>query len=304
MENRETFLENRKQGIGGSDAAAMLGVSKWTSRQELWEDKVGLRPPIEDNAAMKRGRIMEPHIAEEYTEKTGRKLQRRNEMLIHPEHDFLIAHLDREILKDPRGVGVLEIKCSMFSAFRNYRHYGLPPEYIVQLQHYLMVSGRSWGSFAVFNADTWQLDSFDMDSDPDIHAKIIEEGAKFWQCVLDKTPPPQLENEELIKLPEVGNSDITVMDGEKWANAIRELREAKEAEEEAGKLVEYSKEQVQMLMGDNEVCEGAGCRVYWKPTKPRATLDGAALKKKYPEIHAEFLKEGNPSKSFKTYFSK
>lgn len=63
--------EQRRAGIGGSDVAALLGLSKWKSPYQLFLEKTGNAPPQEDNEAMYWGRMLEPVIRDAYEEKTG-----------------------------------------------------------------------------------------------------------------------------------------------------------------------------------------------------------------------------------------
>ena len=43
--DRVEWLEARKDGLGASDAAALLGLSPWKTNVQLWEEKCGLVIP-------------------------------------------------------------------------------------------------------------------------------------------------------------------------------------------------------------------------------------------------------------------
>ncbi len=52
----EEWLEERRKSIGGSDAAALVGMNPYVTPYMLWADKTGRLPPKEDNEAMRQGR--------------------------------------------------------------------------------------------------------------------------------------------------------------------------------------------------------------------------------------------------------
>lgn len=62
--SHEEWLKERRFGIGASDAAALLGMSKWKTNQQLFEEKAGLREPedISDKPYVQYGHDAEPHI--------------------------------------------------------------------------------------------------------------------------------------------------------------------------------------------------------------------------------------------------
>lgn len=72
--SREQWLSERKKGIGGSDSAAVLGLSKWKSPYQVWCDKKGYNfLESSDNASLFWGRTLEPVIR--HTKKVDYKLE-------------------------------------------------------------------------------------------------------------------------------------------------------------------------------------------------------------------------------------
>lgn len=109
--SKEQWLRYRKQGIGGSDVASLLGISKWKSEIELWLDKTNQtnEPPIE-NEAMTWGTIMEPIIRNHFAEVTGKTVVELKAMLQHPEYPFMLADVDGVTVDDAGNPAILEIK--------------------------------------------------------------------------------------------------------------------------------------------------------------------------------------------------
>jgi len=303
-EDRQAWLEERAKGIGGSDVSVLFDENPWKTRQQLWEEKTGKVALEEiDNAILERGHVLEPIVADKYSQETGRMVQRRNSPYVVQDKPYIRCNVDRDILKDERGVGILEIKTANLAVYRKFIHYGLPNMYHLQLQHNLLASKRDWGAFAVFNADMWKLHHFDVDSDKEIQERIEEEIDTFWTQYVEKDiPPPEQIEEKRVELPKLGTGTIITMDSPEWSLAVQELREAKEMSDDAAALLETAKNGIKELMGDNEVCEGSGMRCYYKMGAPRKTLDKSKLQKDNPNLDLDkYMKEGKASRSFRNY---
>jgi putative phage-type endonuclease len=303
MDDREKFLAERMSGIGGSDIGSVLHMNPWKSARELWLEKIGEVDNDISGPLLEKGHVLEPIAAEKYMEQTGRKVQRRNKCYRHPEADYLLAHIDRLIVNDDRGPGVLEIKCPQSFAFKKYSETGLPDFYVLQLQHYLLCTGYTWGAFCLFNADQWEICHYDITPEPAIHEMILEEGEKFWRCVDTRTEPASLEQKK-ISMPKVGDCKITEMESDEWSEAVEQLKQAKDMINDAKMLEDIAKQKIIDLMDGNEICEGAECRAYYRESKGRVTVDTKRLKAEKPEIYEEFQKVGKPVLSLKTYFKK
>lgn len=299
-------LETRRKGLGGSDSPIVLGVSPFMKPSELWRIKSGLDPEQEETPAMKRGTYLEPVVADLYAEMTGRKVRRSNQTLYHPEYDWMLAHIDRQINAiDDRGPGVLEIKCPGLRIFSKCKREGLPNYYLVQQQHYLAVSGRKWGAFAVFNAERWELIFFDVNRDDEIINIIIAKDFEFMQALREGKPVLDLDAPEICGLPPAEPTEIYTMDSPDWKIAIEKLKEAREIKAEAEALEEEAAQAVKTIMESNNisVAEGGGARIYYKIQKGRESFDKKKLASDHPEIDlTKYIKTGSPFRTFKPYF--
>ena len=101
---REKWLEFRRQGIGGSDAAAVLGISPFRTGVDLYYDKLG--QPVEDDeqnwVAKEMGTVLEDLVARIFAKKTGLKVTPMKMMFQHPDHPWMLADLDRLVILDLR----------------------------------------------------------------------------------------------------------------------------------------------------------------------------------------------------------
>jgi putative phage-type endonuclease len=305
--DREEWLAERKTGIGGSDAAAVLGVSPYKSALDLWREKVS--DESESDAAttvMLMGNYLEPLAADLYAQETGRQM-RRQPLRRHPEHDFMIGNVDRQILAGVlRSTGVLEIKCPGLRVFAGAKAKGLPDHMTVQLMHYLAVLGYSWGSFALLCRETGEFIHFDLEADPRLIATLIEREHEFWtKYVVPRVEPPA-ETEKVTDIPHI-EGEMTVVDGDDWRAAATALREARQLKDAAEELEETAKLKVQEFMHREELhaAEVPGlARFYYRPypgsTKWKETAQAVAREAKLDV--EQFIVKGEAYTRFTPYF--
>jgi putative phage-type endonuclease len=296
--------EERSQGLGGSDSPVVLGVSPYKSRYELALEKLRLMPESQvETAPMRRGKVMEPLVAEIYAETTGRIVTVEPMSLVHPKHDFIRGNIDRWVYPDDdRRGGVLEIKCPGLAVFGKCKREGLSEAWQVQLQHYLALTGAEWGSFAVHNGELWELLWFDVKRDDELIDMILTEDTKFWEMIQAGEMPE--DTMPALDLPPVGKSDLIKIDSAEWTRAVAALREAKEITKAAEALETEAKEEIKKLM-PGPVVEGSGLRAYLSEQAGRITYDVNRVFHDYPEIPKnKYAKRGKPFTSMKTYFLK
>lgn len=192
----------RNKGIGGSDVAAICGLSKHKSPVQLWMEKTEQIAPEEAGEAAYFGTILEPIIKMEFTKRTNLPVRTVKAILKHPTYSFMLANVDG-IIKDPiHDKCIFEAKTS--SAFKQEQwENGIPEEYMLQVQHYMAVTGYEKSYVAVLiggNHFKYKV----IDIDKEIIQMIIKLEENFWNHVLNNTPPPldgsQSSSELLNKL--------------------------------------------------------------------------------------------------------
>lgn len=195
---RADWLEQRRKGIGASDAAVILGLTKWKSPMGLYAEKVGLVPlSQEENDLLEWGKRLEPAIAGKYEDETLRVTTDPGEFTIQKstDVDFQIATLDRVVVGTPgvmvgvgAGPGALELKNVI--EFKREDWQDEPPLlYQVQVQHQLAVTGYRWGSIAAIiggRSFVWS----DIPRNERFIALLLQREEEFWRRVVDQRPPP------------------------------------------------------------------------------------------------------------------
>lgn len=155
FDSKEEWLKRRTR-IGGSDAAAILGLNPWKTNIELWQEKTGqaVAPDISDKDVVKYGVAAEPLLRDlfaidfpEYeVEYFG------DNMILNDDFPFGAASLDGELTEKETGrKGILEIKTTniLQSMQKEKWNNRIPDNYYIQILHYLLITGYE---FAVLKA--------------------------------------------------------------------------------------------------------------------------------------------------------
>lgn len=204
---REQWLKERKKGIGGSDAATILGLNPYKTNIDLWNEKTGKieAKDISDKPYVQYGTEMEDILRESFKIKHPEFFitHKENTIIKHKKYPFLFASLDGEILEVATGrEGVLEIKTSeiLRSMQKEKWKDKIPDNYYCQVLHYLNVTGYE---FAKLFAELRYDENYQVTKTYTIERKDVEEDIKyleqkeieFWRYVEeDKRPPLVLPN--------------------------------------------------------------------------------------------------------------
>ena len=132
------WLKIRKTGLTGTDAGCITGLNPYRSAFDVWNDKLTEEISDFDNEAMRQGRDFEEYVAKRFTEDTGLKVRHANYIFQNEEHPILLADFDRLVVGENAG---LECKTVSPYSAENWTEGKIPPSYVMQVQHYLAVSG-------------------------------------------------------------------------------------------------------------------------------------------------------------------
>lgn len=292
---REEWLKVRKLGLGGSDMAAVLGLSPWRSPIDVWLDKTSDTVEEKESEPMYWGNVLEEVVAQEFAKRSGYKVRNNNFTLQSEEYPYLLANIDREIVGLDAG-----LECKTANAFKANEWDGdnVPDAYYIQCQHYMAVTGKSsWWIACLVGGNTFYYK--EIKRNEEVIAAIIETGAAFWELVKNKTMPApddtkqcenalkkfyQKSNGQSVELP--ANYGNMIIDYLEIKNQLSELETKKRGIENVMKD----------FLKDNERATYGEHFVSWKSTKPRETFDAKAFKDDYPELHKKYIKVGEPSR--------
>lgn len=196
MNSRDDWLALRRKGVGGSDAAAALGQSPYTTALELYFDKIGERVQRDIDAdGIERtdfGRALEGVIAGQYAQRYGVRLRRRNVIIRHPKYAYMLSNVDRTIDGVKAG---LEIKTVDQFAYRMSGLWGepesdqVPPHYLLQCAHYMACLDYPVWYLAVLIGGH-RMARYVIERDRELEQMLIDGECTFWTHVETREPPP------------------------------------------------------------------------------------------------------------------
>lgn len=288
---REEWLALRREGLGGSDAAAVAGLCPWRSPLAVWMEKSGLEPGEKTGENLLWGNLLEPVVRGEFQRRTGFKVQKCPYLLASPERPWMRANLDG-LVREPGGLGVLEIKTTSSWMERHWEDGHVPDHYRLQVAHYLGVTGLSFCWVAALIGGQ-RLVLTRIDRDEALLHSLLEIERAFWEGhVLGKVPPDpggtDADAEALKSLFPGGNEEEAVLSPEtqtlvgQWERAREEERAAEERRKEA-------ENRLKALMGDHERARVGERTIRWSTVESRR-LDTKALQAAHPDICGQFTK--------------
>jgi len=284
--DEESWLRKRNGGIGASEIAIVLGVSKWASVLELYARKIGEdTPEHEDHELMLWGRLLEPAIRDELARRAGvTLLEAPPRLLRSKEIEWAIA--------TPDALTVNWIPVEVKNLCHGYDEaewaQGIPEQYYLQCHHQMLVTGAPrclfgallWGGRLV-----WEW----VDRDEMTIRKIVHAGNKFWfEHVVPQTPPPsdghpnarkvlalQATDEEPVELFEAECGNLF----ERYEAAKAAHEAAAAAEKKAKRQLEATKDDIaQELGGHRAGFTATGWRMHWKTSERRGyTVEPTAV---------------------------
>lgn len=141
----QEWLAYRRQGIGGSDVAAILGISPFRTARDLYDDKLNIASAVDDTGnwvALEMGHLLEPLVAQIFTKKTGLEVFQIKKMFQHPQYPFMLADVDYFVRLPNGEIALLEIKTTNYNAKDHWWKDGeeyVPVYYETQGRHYMAV---------------------------------------------------------------------------------------------------------------------------------------------------------------------
>ena len=122
------WKEYRYQGIGGSDVAAVFGISPWKTARDLYEEKMfGKDPESEDDGwvAKEIGKRLEELVVQIFMKKTGLRPYAVRKMFRHPDYPFMLANVD--FFVEINGeIYIIECKTSFSFHMEEWEDGGIP----------------------------------------------------------------------------------------------------------------------------------------------------------------------------------
>jgi putative phage-type endonuclease len=290
--SRDEWLEVRKTGIGSSDAAAAVGLNPYKSQLELWMEKTGRgralpQPdPNDDTSPMFWGTLLESFVAAHYTKKTGNRIRKVNALLQHPEHAWMLANLDREVM-GVADVQILECKTAGMNGAKLWRD-GVPEYVQLQVHHQLAVTGKQAADVAVLVCGN-EFRTYRIERDEALIERLIQLEKTFWHYVETDTPPPADGSDSAATAlralyPEDCGEMLDLSDDVEMGTAFADLLAVRASLTAQEKLESQLKQTIQQRMGSASKAAFENGEVSWKRSKDGTVLDVAKLLVDQPDL--------------------
>lgn len=204
IESRDEWLKARQaQGIGGSEAGAVLGVNKYQSNVDLWELKTGRREPpdLSENAAVKFGKYAEPLLRDLFKQDYPEYIVNYHEFWIYvnDQYPFIFATLDGELTAPDGSRGILEIKTTTIQNKSQWDEWDgrIPDSYYAQILHQMAATGWDFvilKAYIRYHVDGevrvsirhYRINRSDVQADI---GYLIQQEAAFWADVQTNVQP-------------------------------------------------------------------------------------------------------------------
>lgn len=287
--NHEEWLALRHKYIGGSDAAAVVGMNAYVSPYTLWAEKTGRLPGFEGNLATEVGTYLEEFVAQKFAQETGKKVRKSNQSWFNDQYPFAIANIDREIVGEDAG---LEIKTTSEMNLKKFKSGEYPANYYVQIVHYLAVTGKQRWYLAVLIGNR-EFKWFTIERDEDEIQALMSAEADFWERVKTDTPPMadgSKSTTETLNAFYPNSTESTIGIGS-FEQELDNYFRLKEQLENIASTIDGIANRIKAHLCECEKGEGEKYKVSWK-TQSRSTFDSKKFIADHPQMDV--------SKYFKT----
>ena len=267
------WKDARRKGIGGSDAAAILGLSPWKSAMDVWLEKMDLATEVTDpgrSFLLDLGHELEPVVARLYEKQTGRGLFQPFGPYTHPTFPILRGNPDRIVKGDElRGVE-LKTETVYSDKFGEPGTDEVPFHYLVQCAHYMMVCDFPvWDIALLKNGSAFSIYTIhrDLELENDIKTQLLA----WWEKHIVGKVPPDVDGSGAWKayLRKKFPVDILpVMEADKHIlSTISSLQVVRQILDKYEGVKDALENRLKLVIGEHQGIEGSFGKITWKKTK-------------------------------------
>lgn len=320
---RDTWLQERSKGIGGSDVATVLGLNPYKTPLSLWEEKTGKTKGSPAGEAAYWGTTLEDVVAKEFSKRTGMKVQKVNYMLSTGENGWMRGNIDRAIVNEQIAKTVrvnkpakaaetglmlstdVGLECKTASVYMS-EHWGdsqeaeilagkivtehkIPLYYETQIQWYMAVTGIETFYVAVLIGGQ-DFRMYEVKRDQDVIDAIVSKCRDFWENhVLKDVPPAPINVDDIKKLYAKDSGEMTEATNEE-ATDIGELRNLKEQIKALKEQEEAVASRLIMTIGEKTGLTLDGKKAVTYKAMSTTRFSSTDFKKSHPDLYQAFAK--------------
>ena len=292
--SKEEWLALRKKlGVGGSDASAVIHFNPYKSAYTLWAEKTERIAEFEGNLTTEVGSYLEEFVAKLFERETGKKVRRKNRMLVNTDYPWAFADVDRLVVGEK---ALLEIKTTnSFPIMKQVRNGEFPQQYYAQVVHYLAVSGLEKAYLAVL-IGCRDFKIFELDRDEGEIAALMGAEEEFWNgYVKTDTPPPadgaSSTSDTITAIyPESNGDTVNLM---AYENDLKQYMTYCSLIKDVEKQRDEVANRIKAFMGESGKGETNHYKVSWT-SSTRSSFDSKRFASDHPEMDlSDYYKTSN-----------
>lgn len=297
----DDWLKARQEGIGGSDAAAILGMSKYKSAFNVFLDKKGLSAPVEDNLNILIGRELEDTVARLFYKETGKHVRKSGFMFRNNERQWQLADVDRVIIGENAG-----LECKTTSSTLNIKKLkggDFPDEYYAQCVHYMSVTGADrWYLAILVLGFSKEFHWFCLERDEEEIKALNDTEQAFWEGNvlnnIEPLPDGEKQTDKYISDTYCNVNDDAYTDLSDYSEKLDRYIELKEQETAVKNELNAIAQEIKLTMKDSPLGSTYGYKVTWNSFSKSGGIDAKALKEKFPDAYAACVKPDTLQRRF------
>lgn len=289
--------ELRRQGLGGSDAPVVAGLSPWKSAYELWLEKVSQPETHRTEEYLAMGHLLEGPVAEEFAKRTGHEVHTAPVLLRSVEHPFMQANVDRLVGPLDALLGGLEVKTtSRGTDWEDGEEVVVPLRVQAQNLHYMTVTGykRWWTAVLIGGQGGFRIHVIESEWTQRAADTLVELEADFWDKVQRNVAPStdgtDSTKRALQKRWEVDPGKVVEVTEEQVRALLEERRTKKALKSALDNDLAVVDAELMSMLGDAEVATVGGHHPFSWKAGSRTSLDQKALKEAHPDLASQFTK--------------
>lgn len=297
--NKKDWLARKKQGIGGSEIAAILGIHPFKTAIDVYLSKIDDSTETVSNVPMRAGVLLEPLVAEIFSEETGA------EIIPPPAEGFYEIYHDKDypfILGSPDRVFILNGDTGMLECKTTSIDYDEVPSYwFSQLMWYMGLDEIELGAVAwIKNNREFKNTKYMRDKDQ--YDFMHEVARRFWEDNVLQRVPPELTEKNKNEVSKIYKSHVkgkTITASDDIKTKLISLAKFKEVQSILESKTDDLKASIELILKDGEaIIDGEKELVTWRKSADSTKFDAELFKQENPDLYKKYLKTSTGSRRF------
>jgi putative phage-type endonuclease len=292
--NTPEWAEERRRGIGASDAAAVCGMSPYATPLDVYLSKIG-ETQNQETQDMRRGTLLEPAVLQMYTDATGAIVAKPARAIVSELYPFMRANLDAVAQDSPVGI---EAKTARTRAgWGEPGSAEIPVVYLFQVQHAMVVARLPIFHVAVLFGN-FEFAIYEVPADAEFQELLVERERAFWAMVESRTPPEPVNAADMARRWPISRP-IALPASPRDLEVASTLRSVRDYIGRLEAVKEALETQLKRSMGDAEaLVVGNEPICTWRSAKGARRFDGKRFEAEHPELHAQYVTQSDPIRRF------